>query len=170
MATGVTFDGVDPAARPPAADRPVTGAASGDYRDELTTAEDPTLASTHLGHSDAVQAVVAHWSSDGEIDLITEYDPEHRSRFTAAVAPIIEFHGSIDTTIPIAHALRVQREYANLSRPYELHVLEGCGHGAWCYDGHGNCSCSDGVAGYNPTMDAIALPFVAKQLDLELGM
>lgn len=53
VAAGVTFDG--------------------DYRDELTVAEDPTLATTNLDQNDSVQCVVAHWSSDGEIDLVTEY-------------------------------------------------------------------------------------------------
>ena len=32
-------------------------------------------------------------------------------RYSANNAPIIEFHGSNDTTIPIAHALAVQAEY-----------------------------------------------------------
>ena len=57
--------------------------------------------------------------------------------------------------------------------PYELVVLEGCAHGAWCYNGEGNCAAdcpnnASGVDGYDPTMDTIALPFVAKQLGLEV--
>ena len=39
------------------------------------------------------------------------YDPKHATRFTTKNAPIVEFHGSVDTTIPISHALRVQAEY-----------------------------------------------------------
>lgn len=149
VAAGVTFDG--------------------DYRDELTVAEDPTLATTNLDQNDSVQCVVAHWSSDGEIDLVTEYDPKHASRFTTKNAPIVEFHGSVDTTIPISHALRVQAEYNKTGVRYELHVLESCAHGAWCYDGNGTCSCENGVAGYGSLMDKMALPFVAKVLDLALG-
>ena len=42
--------------------------------------------------------------------------------------------------------------------PDELHVLEGCAHGAWCYNGKGECSCSNGVAGYDDTMDTCAHP------------
>jgi len=56
-----------------------------------------------------------------------------------------------------------------LSRRYQLHVLEGCAHGAWCYDGNGTCSCENGVAGYGSLMDRMALPFVANVLDLALG-
>ena len=33
------------------------------------------------------------------------------ARWSTANAPIIEFHGSIDTTIPIEHALAAQAEY-----------------------------------------------------------
>ena len=149
VAAGVTFDG--------------------DYRDELTAAEDPTLASTHLEQHDSVQCVVSHWSSDGEIDLVTEYDPAHATRFTKSAAPIIEFHGDLDSTINISHAKRVEAAFANIGVPYELHVLKGCGHGAWCYDENGTCACSDGTAGYSPLMDEIALPFVAETLGLTLG-
>ena len=92
----------------------------------------------------------------------------NRTRFSSQNAPIIEFHGSKDTTIPIAHALAVQKQYNITGVPYELHVLEGCAHGAWCYDGNGTCGCTNGVQGYGQLMDEIALPFVAKQLSLPL--
>ena len=105
--------------------------------------------------------------------LIALVDQANRSRFTAANAPIVEFHGSIDGTINISHARDAQAHYAQTGVPYELHVLEGCAHGAWCYNGqtvNGSavCGCSNGVAGYDPTMDKIALPFVATQLKLPL--
>lgn len=103
---------------------------------------------------------------------MTAYDTKHISRFTKNAAPIIEFHGDEDPTINISHALRVQAEYAKLGVPYELHVLKGCGHGSWCYDGDGTCECVApgpvGTAGYAPLMDELALPFVAKNLDLTL--
>ena len=61
-----------------------------------------------------------------------------------------------------------QAAYARTGVAYELHVLEGCGHAAWCYDGKGACRCKGGTAGYGDTMDALALPFVAKQLGIKL--
>lgn len=142
VATGVTFDG--------------------DYKDELTVEEDPTLATTFLNESSTVQCVYAHWSSDGEIDLIVEHDPQNRSRFSASNAPIVEFHGTQDTTIPISHALAVQAAYNATGVPYELHRLEGWAHGAWCY----GCEpgCPNGTAVYCPVMDAAAFPFVTKHL------
>jgi Tfp pilus assembly protein FimT len=100
-------------------------------------------------------------------------DPANRTRFTAANAPIVEFHGSIDGTINISHARDAEAHYAKTGVAYQLHVLEGCAHGAWCYNGktvNGSavCSCSNGVAGYDDTMDTMALPFVAEQLKLPL--
>lgn len=148
VAVGVTFDG--------------------DYKDEISVKEDPTLATTNLNFSSQVQCVVAHWSSYGEIGLAQQHDPLNRTRYSKNNAPIVEFHGSKDTTIPIARAKAVQAEYAKTGVDYELNVLQGCGHGAWCYDGKGQCGCKAGVQGYGDLMDTIALPFVAKHLKLEL--
>lgn len=50
------------------------------------------------------------------------------------------------------------------------HVLKGCAHGAWCYDGKGQCQCPGvNVQGYGSLMDTISLPFIAKHLGLALG-
>ena len=110
-----------------------------------------------------MQCVVAHWSTDLEAYLPQMIDPANRTRFTAANAPIVEFHGSIDGTINISHAHDAQAHYASTGVPYQLHILEGCAHGAWCYNGktvNGSavCQCSNGVAGYDDTMDTMALP------------
>ena len=123
--------------------------------------QDPTLASTNQEFNSSVQAVVAHWSTDEEAYLVQAYDKQNRSRFTAANAPIVEFHGSVDSTINISHARDAQAQYARTGVPYVLHELEGCAHGAWCYngkigpDGKAVCACSNGVAGYDPTMDTM---------------
>lgn len=144
-----------------------------DYNKELTVSQDPTLATTHQDQNSSVQCVVAHWSTDLEAYLPQMIDPANRSRFTPNNAPIVEFHGSVDGTINISHARDAQARYAENGVPYQLHVLEGCAHGAWCYNGksvNGSpvCSCSNGVAGYDDTMDTLALPFVAQQLKLPL--
>jgi len=79
-----------------------------------------------------------HWSSDGEILLPQQHDPANRSRYTADLTP-----PSSNSTVTwtrrslIAHAYAVQAAYNKTGVPYELHVLEGCGHGSWCYNGMG---------------------------------
>jgi acetyl esterase/lipase len=52
-----------------------------DYKNELSVEQDPTLLSTHLNESSSVQLVYTHWSSDGEIRLIQEYDGQNRTRY-----------------------------------------------------------------------------------------
>jgi len=138
-----------------------------DYARELTVEEDPTLKTAHLEQNATVQCVVAHWSTGQEVGLIQEYDPKNRSRWSAQNAPIIEFHGDQDSTIYISQAYAVQKQYNITGVPYELHVLKGCAHAAWCYDGKGQCRCQNNVT-YAPNMDITALPFVAKQLGVQL--
>jgi predicted esterase len=82
-----------------------------DYKSELTVEQDPTLATTHLAMNSSVQAVYTHWSSHGEVDLVTAYDHANRTRWSTTNAPIIEFHGDKDTTIPIQQAYDVQAIY-----------------------------------------------------------
>ena len=49
---------------------------------------------------------------------------------------------------------------------YELHVLEGCAHAAWCYGCGDQCRCPNSTTGYCSAMDATAYPFLAKHLGL----
>lgn len=94
-----------------------------DYKMELSAAEDPTLQTTHLQESSAVQCVYTHWSSHGEVDLVTNYDPLNRTRWGQSNAPVIEFHGAVDTTIPISQAYQTWAEYNKTGVPYQLHVM-----------------------------------------------
>jgi para-nitrobenzyl esterase len=139
-----------------------------DYTRELTVKEDPTLNSTNLEQNATVKCVVAHWSTGQEVSMAQDNDPQNRTRWSIHNAPIIEFHGDVDTTIEISEAYKVKAEYARTGVTYELHVLESCGHAAWCYDKEkGNCHCH-GNATYDSEMDVIALPFVAKELGVQL--
>ena len=76
-----------------------------DYVNEISTDRDPTLAATlYPGINSSVQCVVAHWSSEEEVNLPQQYDVNKTTRWSADNAPIVEFHGNKDTTIPIEHA------------------------------------------------------------------
>lgn len=105
--------------------------------------------------------------------LVVQYaDPSNRSRYSAASSPIIEFHGDKDPTVPFADALAVEAAYqqANSSGnlAYELHVLEGCGHAAWCAGCGTLCKCNKYKGEWCNAQDATALPFIARHLDLDL--
>eukprot|EP01048_Picozoa_sp_COSAG05_P022823 COSAG05_NODE_4706_length_1403_cov_2.184816_1_plen_396_part_01 len=144
-----------------------------DYKEELL-ATDSTLATTYLNTSSAVQCVISHWGAGFAVQLVQEADPSNRTRYSNRSSPIIEFHGDKDTSVPFASALAVEAAYraANSSGnlAYEMHVLEGWGHASWCYGcsnppaQHKKCIAPPGCH----AMDIIALPFVAKHLDLDL--
>ena len=148
-----------------------------DYKNELL-ATDPTLQTTNLNTSSAVQCVISHWGAGYGAELVQAADPSNRSRYSNKSSPIVEFHGDKDTTVPIADALAVEAAYrqANSSGnlAYELHVLPGDGHAAWC----AGCSnadkggkCAKGINhpdAWCHAMDTTALPFVARHLDLDL--
>lgn len=137
-----------------------------EYKDEITTNQDSTLASTNLQESSSVQCLVLHWAHEGGVTLVEQKNSGRESRFRPGNPPIVAFHGDQDTTIPIEHAYTVQQAYATNGNSFELHVLSGCNHGAWCYNGEGVCSCSG--ATWSPLMEELALPMAVSALDLVL--
>jgi acetyl esterase/lipase len=88
----------------------------GDFMNELSDAQDPTLASTHREESSSVRSVVAHWGAAYGVVAVTAADPAKRDRYAyaanASVLPsVLEFNGLIDTTIPIQHAQSILANY-----------------------------------------------------------
>jgi len=136
-----------------------------DYKLELLDT-DPTLQSTNLDASSNVQCVVSHWGAGYSVDEVQLADSTNRSRYGKGAAPIIEFHGDQDTSVPYADALAVQAAYGKLSSEYELHTLSGCGHGSWCYGCDSHCWCKE--VDSCDALDESTLPFVARHLDLDL--
>ena len=80
-----------------------------DYKHELSAAEDPTLASTFLEQSSAVDAVLDHWGSDVIATQLTKRDGVER--YTSANAPLAIFHGTADGLVPYANALELDSGY-----------------------------------------------------------
>ena len=91
-------------------------------------------------------------------------------RYGDLSSPIIEFHGDKDPAVPYADALKVEAAYqqANSSGRlfYEMHLLKGCAHAAWCAGCGAQCTCAQGT--WCDAQDTTALPFVVRYLDLEL--
>jgi hypothetical protein len=88
----------------------------GDFVNELSDAQDPTLTSTHRNESSSVRSVVAHWGAAYGVVAVEAADPTKRDRYsyaasTALLPSVLEFNGLIDTTIPIQHALSIQANY-----------------------------------------------------------
>jgi hypothetical protein len=88
----------------------------GDFMNELSDVQDPTLASTHRNESSNVRSVVAHWGAAYGVVAVTAADPAKRDRYAHAairglLPSVLEFNGLIDTTIPIQHARSIQANY-----------------------------------------------------------
>lgn len=71
--------------------------------------------------------------------------------------------------MPISDAYAVQAAYNATGSVYEMHVLPGCGHGAYCWGCHNQCGCKKGsFGGHCDVEDEMALPFLVEHLGLKL--
>ena len=102
----------------------------GDFRDEISIDEDPTLATTNLNETYDVKSMVYFWGSNVKVELyntvyeVDRYDENDPELFMA--------HGDgNDPVTPYEGALALQDIYYALGIHSELVTLEGHGHGAW---------------------------------------
>ena len=102
----------------------------GDFRDEISLTDDPTLSTTNLDETYEVQSLVYFWGSNVKIELynsvyeVDRYDGNDPELFMA--------HGDgNDPVTPYEGALALQDIYNSLNIHSELVTLEGHGHGAW---------------------------------------
>ncbi len=102
---------------------------AGDYRDELDVTADPTLLTTNLNASAAVQTAVVFWGDDTLLEGLESYDG--RNRYDADDTPTLLIHGQNDTVVPVSQAQMVYQTLLTLGVPVEFHTLTGQGHAAW---------------------------------------
>ena len=102
----------------------------GDFRDEISLTDDPTLSTTNLNETYEVQSLVYFWGSNIKVELynsvyeVDRYDGDDPELFMA--------HGDgNDPVTPYEGALALQDIYDSLNIHSELVTLEGHGHGAW---------------------------------------
>jgi len=100
-----------------------------DFRDELTTAADPTLATTHLDQDYEVHTILDFWGSQVSVSLLQGVYGVNR--FDAGDPPLFIAHGTEDATVPYINALLLQSTWNNIGVPHVLHTLQGEGHGPW---------------------------------------
>ena len=128
-----------------------------DYKSELTVAEDPTLATTHLEQSSKVAAVLDHWGSDDMATQLTARDGI--VRYTATNAPIAIFHGTADGLVPYENALELEGNYTKTGVAHQLFPLAGQGHGCW-----------NARTAQNQTQDDAGYDFLARILHLDANL
>ena len=131
----------------------------GDFRDELTVAEDPTLASTHLEQEYEVKTILDYWGSRVSVGLLEGVYGV--SRFDSGDPPLFIAHGTEDQTVPFINALLLQSTWNSIGVPYVLHTLEGAGHGPWSFT-------VDDAEGNPQSLYDLAFDFVVSQQGLEV--
>lgn len=124
-----------------------------DYKDELSVAQDPTLASTYLEQSSSVAAVLDHWGSDDIATQLTKRDGV--PRYSGTNAPVAIFHGTADDLVPYRNALQIDAGYNSTGVPHRLFPLLGQGHGCW-----------NARTQQNETQDRAGYEFLAQVLKL----
>ena len=102
----------------------------GDFRDEISIVDDPTLSTTNINETYEVKSMVYFWGSKVKLDVfeavynLSRYDVDDPELFMA--------HGDgNDPVTPYEGALALQDIYDSLGIHSELVTLEGHGHGAW---------------------------------------
>jgi len=100
-----------------------------DFTDELTVAQDPTLATTHLGQDYEVQTILDFWGAPTSVNLwegvygVDRFDPGDPPLFIA--------HGTADSTVVFSNGEMLQETWENHGIPHVFYPLEGAGHGPW---------------------------------------
>ena len=102
----------------------------GDFRDEISLQDDPTLSTTNLNETYEVQSMIYFWGSNKKVELYnTVYEVD---RYDGAGPELFMAHGDgYDPVTPYEGALVLQDIYDALEIHSELVTLEGHGHGAW---------------------------------------
>lgn len=100
-----------------------------DFRDEIDSTLDNTLASTNINQSFQVKTIIDHWGSDVALEgLEAVYG---HNRFNSNNPPLFIAHGTEDPTVLYSEALELKEIYENNGVPLAFYPLEGAGHGVW---------------------------------------
>ncbi|MEL7296385.1 MAG: carboxylesterase family protein [Pseudomonadota bacterium] len=125
-----------------------------DYKDELSLAEDATLASTNLDNDVIVASVVNHWGGPATVDMLALVDDQ--TRWDPTDAPLSIVHGTEDPTVSYALAEDLENIYTITGAYYEFTTLEGAGHGAWNTTVNGQ------------SLQALGFDFITRVLELDV--
>ncbi|HAA11500.1 MAG TPA: esterase [Cytophagales bacterium] len=125
-----------------------------DYRDELTTDQDPSLFTTHLDETYEIKTIIDFWGSKSGLDAL-EFNYGHQ-RFDANDPPMLIIHGTADGTVAFSKAEELKAIYESNGVAFEFYPLEGGGHKAW------NAKVD------NKRVEDLAFDFMVKQQNLNL--
>jgi para-nitrobenzyl esterase len=131
-------------------------AAEGDFKDELSVQEDPTLSTTNLATSSAVAAAVVMSGGPQAFDTMAEATgADFVSPYDPTDAPMIVLHGDIDPAVNVSNAYRNWRAYNRTGVLFEAHIFPMTKH------------CEKDVES-EESVEKLSIPFVAKATGIVL--
>ncbi len=99
------------------------------FRDEISLADDPTLATTNLDQTYEIQSIVDFWGSN--VALETHELLYGQNHFDSNDPDLFIAHGTDDPTVLYTEAEELVHLYDSTDAYVELNTLEGQGHGPW---------------------------------------
>ncbi|MEJ2113636.1 MAG: alpha/beta hydrolase [Flavobacteriaceae bacterium] len=123
-----------------------------DFRDEIDTNQDPTLASTNLEQSYQIRTIVDLWGSKVALDINEKVFGHHR--FDSNDPSLFIAHGTDDPLVPFSSAEDLKSIYEANGVPLAYYPLEGAGHGAW------------GAKVKNKSLAELSFDFIVEQQNL----
>ncbi|RXP44596.1 alpha/beta hydrolase [Lutibacter sp. HS1-25] len=123
-----------------------------DFRDEIDTSQDPTLASTNLEQSYQIRTIIDLWGSKIALNALEEILGYHR--FDTNDPSLFIAHGTEDTVVPYSNAEELKSIYKTNGVPFAYYALEGKKHGAW-----------DATVN-NKKLEELAFDFIVQQQNL----
>ena len=110
----------------------------GDFRDEITISDDPTLSTTNLNETYNVKSMIYFWGSNIKLDVFEAvYQLNQYDRYDSNDPELFMGHGTAqDLVTPYDEALELQGIYNSLGIYNRLVTLlkpngDPAGHGAW---------------------------------------
>ena len=129
----------------------------GDFRDELSNFEDPTILTTNLNQSYVVSTILDFWGAPTSVNLLQSvYEV---NRFDTSDPPLFIAHGTEDPVVNFSNAMILKETWESIGVPYVFYPLEGEGHGPW------NSTVID-TNGESQSLYELAFDFVVSQQEL----
>ncbi|MEL6637106.1 MAG: alpha/beta hydrolase [Bacteroidota bacterium] len=126
----------------------------GDFTDEISISEDPSLASTNVGVEYEVRTIVDFWGGQSVTDAFEIV--YGRDLFDRTDPVLYKAHGTADFTVPFSSALELQSIYDSIEVTMKLDTLVGIGHGNFDATLDGN------------RLEALAFDFITAQQNLRV--
>jgi len=123
-----------------------------DFRDEINSNQDPTLASTNLEQSYQIKTIVDLWGSKVALDINKKVFGHQR--FDSNDPSLFIAHGTEDPIVAFSSAEELKSIYEANGVPLAYYPLEGKAHGAW------------GATINNKRLEELAFDFIVQQQNL----